>query len=83
MVFRAHVQHLQEELGDLERSVQFNRGHLIPSSPEKHQQNGGREIQLKQRVDLLLSSLDKLTQNSDMRQKQNTDLIDDLKRANR
>ncbi len=73
-ILRSHVQHLQEELGHLEH------GRLQRSSSNS---SSSRESHLKQRVESLLDALDKVTKNSEVRQRQNADLIDDLKRANR
>ncbi len=73
-MLRAHVQHLQEELGQLERSAGSSR-HLMSNG-------GSREALLRQRVENLLETLDKITRNNSERQKQSEELIGDLKRAN-
>lgn len=73
-MLRSHIQHLQEELGQVERGLGGHR-HLMMGD--------GREGLLKQRVDHLLDSMEKLNKNSELRQKQANDLIEDLKRANR
>ncbi len=72
MVLRSHIQFLQEELGQLERGGQR---HLI--------RQDSREAQLRLRVDELLDTLDGLSHNSEVRQRQAAELIEDLKRANR
>ena len=79
-MLRSHIQHLQEELGQVERGLGVHR-HLMrnPSGGE----GNGREAQLKQRVENLMETMEKITKNSDTRHKQANELIDDLKRANR
>ena len=44
--------------------------------------DGGNGTGLAARVDSLLVALEKITRNSELRQKQSADLIEDLKRAN-
>ena len=78
-VLRGHIQHLQEELGQVERGLGVHR-HLMGSPGGA---NSGREAQLRQRVENLMETVDKLGRNADLRQKEAADLIDDLKRANR
>ena len=72
-VLRTHIEHLQEELGQVERGGVHS--HLMDSS--------GREEQLKKRVETLLKTLENMSSSSEIRQKQSDELIDDLKRANR
>ena len=74
-MLRSHIQHLQEELGQVERGLGGHR-HLMMGE-------GGREGLLKARVEHLLDTMEKLNKNSELRQKQANDLIEDLKRANR
>ena len=45
--------------------------------------SSSREALLRQRVENLLETLDKVTKNNSERQKHSDDLIEDLKRANR
>ena len=44
--------------------------------------DGGSGTGLAARVESLLAALEKITRNSELRQKQSADLIEDLKRAN-
>lgn len=74
-MLRTHIQHLQEELAQVERGFQGS-AHLMSDK-------SSRESQLKQRVESLLATLDKISKNGELRQKQSKDLMDDLKRANR
>lgn len=73
-MLRTHIQHLQEELAQVERGFQGS-AHLMSDK-------SSRESQLKQRVESLLATLDKISKNGELRQKQSKDLMDDLKRAN-
>ncbi|TRY69370.1 hypothetical protein TCAL_03782 [Tigriopus californicus] len=73
-MLRTHIQHLQEELAQVERGFQGS-AHLMSDKST-------RESQLKQRVESLLATLDKISKNGELRQKQSQDLMDDLKRAN-
>ena len=69
-ILRAHIEHLQDQLD------KFSRGEEGVSSLS-------REEKLRQRVDTLLDTLDRVTRNSEVRHKQADDLIADLKQANR
>ena len=69
-VLRTHIDHLQEEVARL------NRGEGRLSSLT-------REDMLRQRVDKLLDTLNRVTRNSEVRHKQSDELVGDLKRANR
>jgi BMFP domain-containing protein YqiC len=82
-MLREHVRHLQEDLGHAERAMgggQHMR-HLMHGSAAGG--GGSREGLLRQRVENLLETLDKVTKNNSDRQKQSDDLMEDLKRANR
>lgn len=68
-MLRTHVHHLQEQ-------VSTSQGGLSSSK-------NGNDIILRQRVDNLLDTLDKVIRNSDIRQRQANDLIAELKKANR
>ena len=79
-MLRTHVQHLQEELGQAEQQ----RGGYLPHRQHlMGSERGARETQLKARVESLLETLDKISRNGDLRQRQANELMDDLKRANR
>ena len=78
-ILREHIQHLQEELG----RIDGGNMHLQQQRRAAMKVDSSREAQLKQRVENLLQTLNKVTANSEVRQKQSGDLIDDLKRANR
>ena len=71
-LLRTKMQHLQEELLFKEASQGKHKGVLLDN----------REAHLRERVENLLDTLDKLTKNSEVRQKQSGDLIEDLKKAN-
>ena len=71
-VLRTKVDHLQEELLYQEEAMKGSTGFVLDE----------RETYLKERVENLLSTLEKMTRNSELRQKQSADLIDDLKKAN-
>lgn len=69
-ILKSHIEHLQEEVDRL------NKGeHRLTSL--------SREDKLRQRVDSLLDTLNRVTRNSEIRHKQSDDLVGDLKRANR
>ena len=74
-VLRSHVEHLQEEIGQM---AQFHRQRGMTAGG-----GGAREEQLRRRVEELLSTLEKLARSSEVRQEQADELIGDLKRANR
>lgn len=83
-VLRTHVQHLQEELGQMERGPHARHIMMPQNQAQLRQDSGrGRESVLKERVENLLGTLDKVTKNSETKQGQANDLIEDLKRANR
>ena len=69
IMLRTHIHHLQEQL---------NSSHV-----KKELQASKTEDLLRQRIENLLNTLDKVIQTSESRQKESQDLIQDLKRANR
>ena len=69
-ILRTHIEHLQDQLD------KFTRG-------EEGLSSLSREDKLRQRVDTLLNTLDRVTRNGESRHKQADDLIADLKQANR
>ena len=69
-ILRTHIEHLQDELERL------NRGETALTSLS-------REDKLRQRVDSLLDTLNRVTRNSELRHKHADELVGDLKRANR
>ena len=71
-VLRTKVDHLQESLLYQEATIKGSKTFVLDD----------REVYLKERVENLLSTLEKMTRNSELRQKQSADLIDDLKKAN-
>jgi len=71
-VLRTKVDHLQETLLYQEATIKGSKTFVLDD----------REVYLKERVENLLSTLEKMTRNSELRQKQSADLIDDLKKAN-
>ncbi len=75
VVLRSHVEHLQEELAQLQQRVR-------QQGPGRAARSGVREDQLRRRVEELLLTLDRLAGNSEARQAQADELIGDLKRAN-
>lgn len=71
-VLRTKVDHLQVSLLYQEATIKGSKTFVLDD----------REVYLKERVENLLSTLEKMTRNSELRQKQSADLIDDLKKAN-
>ena len=71
-LLRTKVEHCQEQLLYQEAAVKGSKNFVLDD----------REVYLNDRVENLLSTLEKMTRNSELRQKQSTDLIDDLKKAN-
>ena len=71
IMLRTHIHHLQEQVN--------NSSHLQASKKDFSK----TEDLLRQRIENLLSTLDKMIQTSEMRQKESGDLIQDLKKANR
>ena len=71
-MLRTHIHHLQEQVN--------NSSHLQASKKDSKCKT---EDLLRQRIENLLSTLDKVIQTSEMRQKESGDLIQDLKKANR
>ena len=74
-MLRTHVHHLQEQLSCLSNGGQYQ------SSSSSN--NNNPEDVLRQRIETLLDTLDKVIRNSDIRQRQSNELITDLKKANR
>jgi hypothetical protein len=72
ILMRTKMEHLQEELLYREASQGKHKGMHLDE----------REAYLRERVENLLDTLEKLTKNSEVRQKQSGDLIEDLKKAN-
>lgn len=72
ILMRTKMEHLQEELLYREPSQGKHKGMHLDE----------REAYLRERVENLLDTLEKLTKNSEVRQKQSGDLIEDLKKAN-
>jgi len=70
-MLRTHIHHLQEQVN--------NSSHLQASKKDSKCKT---EDLLRQRIENLLSTLDKVIQTSEMRQKESGDLIQDLKKAN-
>ena len=68
-MLRTHVQYLQEQVSAI--------------SPSTSSQSSKTEELLRQRVENLLEALDNVIRNSEARNKQSKELIDDLKKANR
>ena len=66
-MLRAHLKQLQDQIN--------------PNNSSQKSQH--TEELLRQRVDNLLETLDNVIRNSDLRQAKSSDLIADLKRANR
>ena len=71
-VLRTKVDHFQEQLMYQDAALKGSRTFVLDD----------REVYLQERVENLLSTLEKMTRNSELRQKQSSDLIDDLKKAN-
>ena len=67
IMLRTHIHHLQEQLNSSHTKKDF----------------GKTEDLLRQRIENLLNTLDKVIQTSQLRQTESADLIQDLKRANR
>merc|ERR1711997_346134 len=71
ILMRTKMEHLQEELLYREASQGKHKGMHLDE----------REAYLRERVENLLDTLEKLTKNSEVRQKQSGDLIEDLKKS--
>jgi len=71
-ILRTKVDHIQEQLLYQEAALKGDNNMVLED----------REVYLHDRVENLLTTLEKMTRNSELRQKQSADLIDDLKKAN-
>ncbi|XP_066598790.1 colorectal mutant cancer protein isoform X2 [Prorops nasuta] len=84
----AAIQHLQGQLSDTEAMLAMTTKDRSISDNENEGMESeliealGREARLKERVQELVSTLDKVNKNSELRHQQSAELIDDLKTAN-
>ncbi|RUS81578.1 hypothetical protein EGW08_010652, partial [Elysia chlorotica] len=82
---RVQVEHLQGELQYLQQQQQQQQQYddsIIHTTPRDLAVAKAREATLKSRVSELLSALEKISRNSDMRHRQSSEFVGDLKRAN-
>ncbi|XP_017791820.1 PREDICTED: colorectal mutant cancer protein [Habropoda laboriosa] len=86
----AAIEHLQGQLSDTEAMLAMatNKDRGVISDNESEGMESeliealGREARLKERLQELVSTLDKVNKNSELRHQQSAELVNDLKRAN-
>ncbi|CAK9807668.1 Colorectal mutant cancer protein [Anthophora quadrimaculata] len=86
----AAIEHLQGQLSDTEAMLAMatnkDRGLISDNESEGMESELiealGREARLKERLQELVSTLDKVNKNSELRHQQSAELVNDLKRAN-
>ncbi|XP_043268351.1 colorectal mutant cancer protein [Venturia canescens] len=85
----AAIQHLQGQLSDTEAMLAMasNRDRGVSDNESEGIESElidalGREARLKERLQELVSTLDKVTRNSELRHQQSAELVNDLKMAN-
>ncbi|XP_048513861.1 colorectal mutant cancer protein isoform X3 [Athalia rosae] len=85
----AAILHLQEQLGDMEATpaITANKDHIMSDNESEGMESEliealGREARLKDRLQKLVSTFDKVYANLDSRHLQSDELVKDLKRAN-
>ncbi|XP_033219789.1 colorectal mutant cancer protein isoform X4 [Belonocnema kinseyi] len=85
----AAIQHLQTQLADTETMLAMatNKDRDLRDSKSEGIESDliealGREARLKERLQDLVSTLDKVNKNSELRHQQSAELVNDLKRAN-
>ncbi|XP_023711663.1 colorectal mutant cancer protein isoform X4 [Cryptotermes secundus] len=82
----ATVQHLQVQLQDVERRLQAQHQQDLGCEGEDGESELAdalrREARLKERLQELVTTLEKVGKNSELRHQQSADLVNDLKRAN-
>ncbi|GFG35636.1 hypothetical protein Cfor_02558 [Coptotermes formosanus] len=83
---QATVQHLQAQLQDVERRLQAQHQQGLACEGEDNDTELAdalrREARLKERLQELVTTLEKVGKNSELRHQQSADLVNDLKRAN-
>ncbi|XP_069679820.1 colorectal mutant cancer protein isoform X2 [Periplaneta americana] len=83
---QATVQHLQAQLQDAERRLQAQHQQELGCEGEDDESELAdalrREARLKERLQELVTTLEKVGKNSELRHQQSADLVNDLKRAN-
>ncbi|PSN36345.1 Colorectal mutant cancer protein [Blattella germanica] len=83
---QATVQHLQSQLQDAERRLHSQHQQELGGEGEGEESELAdalrREARLKDRLQELVSTLEKVGKNSELRHQQSADLVNDLKRAN-
>ncbi|KOX72327.1 Colorectal mutant cancer protein [Melipona quadrifasciata] len=85
----AAIEHLQGQLGDTEAMLAMatNKDRGLSDNESEGMESEliealGREARLKERLQELVSTLDKVNKNSELRHQQSAELVNDLKRAN-
>ncbi|KAL6423768.1 hypothetical protein ACFW04_010323 [Cataglyphis niger] len=85
----ATIQHLQSQLSDAEAMLAMatNKDRGLSDNESEGMESEliealGREARLKERLQELISTLDEVNKNSELRHQQSAELINDLKRAN-
>ncbi|XP_067217257.1 colorectal mutant cancer protein isoform X3 [Linepithema humile] len=83
----ATIQHLQGQLSDAEAMLAMATNKDRGLSDNESVESGliealGREARLKERLQELISTLDEVNKNSELRHQQSAELVNDLKRAN-
>ncbi|XP_029669137.1 colorectal mutant cancer protein isoform X1 [Formica exsecta] len=85
----ATIQHLQSQLSDAEAMLAMatNKDRGLSNNESEGMESEliealGREARLKERLQELISTLDEVNKNSELRHQQSAELVNDLKRAN-
>ncbi|XP_071635466.1 colorectal mutant cancer protein isoform X2 [Temnothorax longispinosus] len=85
----ATIQHLQGQLSDAEAMLAMatNKDRSLSDNESEGMESEliealGREARLKERLQELISTLDEVNKNSELRHQQSAELVNDLKRAN-
>ncbi|KAM0725925.1 Colorectal mutant cancer protein [Formica fusca] len=85
----ATIQHLQSQLSDAEAMLAMatNKDRGLSDNESEGMESEliealGREARLKERLQELISTLDEVNKNSELRHQQSAELVNDLKRAN-
>ncbi|XP_035737065.1 colorectal mutant cancer protein-like isoform X2 [Vespa mandarinia] len=83
----AAIEHLQGQLNDTEAMLSMNKDRGLSDNESEGIESEliealGREARLKERLQELVSTLDKVNKNSELRHQQSAELVNDLKKAN-
>ncbi|KAI4496144.1 hypothetical protein M0802_008011 [Mischocyttarus mexicanus] len=83
----AAIENLQGQLNDTEAMLSMNKDRGLSDNESEGIESEliealGREARLKERLQELISTLDKVNKNSELRHQQSAELVNDLKKAN-